>query len=160
MRCGNLSHRSGLSSDGARRSAIAPQIRGPGTVTAAPSSASHTCDGLAHVGRDANATTNPFCVMSPSSSSWSSSCSLARSSGFVSAMVSLLRCLSSGGSRDGADAVEIIQWQSATCHYNDTRRVEATRRAVKGNARVKNGQKEDQWLEQTLSSSAWNPTLA
>ena len=43
---------------------------------------------------------------------------------------------------------------------DDTRRVEATRRAVKGNARVKNGQKEDQWLEQTLSSSAWNPTLA
>lgn len=56
--------------------------------------------------------------------------------------------------------MEIMQWQWATCHYNDTRRVEATRRAVKGNARVKNGQKEDQWLEQTLSSSAWNPTLA
>jgi hypothetical protein len=34
--------------------------------------------------------TDPLCVMSPSSSSWSSSCSLACSSGFVSAMVS--RC--------------------------------------------------------------------
>jgi hypothetical protein len=38
--------------------------------------------------------------------------------------------------------------------YNDKRRVEPMRRAIKGNARVKNGQKEDQRLEQTLSSSA------